>query len=84
MASVDRDWYGLGIEPRKALNPECRRREIVRKATSHASPSRDACGLRAVADPMHVSKLSVRNPGDPAVGLDPSSRSAWSRIEVQP
>ena len=39
------------------------------KAVPTASLSRDAEGPRAVVDPMHARKLSVRELGGPAVGL---------------
>ena len=44
----------------------CRRPYGRRKATSTASPTRDALGPRAVKDPEHAPKHLVREPGDPA------------------
>ena len=76
VASVDRGRHGLGIEPRKATISGCRRLRSVRKATLDASLLRDAVKPRVVIDPMHVLKFLARKPGDPAAGLDLSSRSA--------
>jgi len=45
--------------------PGCRRRRRRRKATSGASPTRDAQEPRAVVDPEHVRKRLAREPGDP-------------------
>ena len=79
VGSVDRGRYGLGIEPRKVLCPECRRCSLKRKATSYALVTRGVCGLRVVVDPMHVSKHPARNSGGPVVGLAPCARSAWPK-----
>jgi hypothetical protein len=53
--------------PLLAGRPERRRRGIGRKAKLRAPLSRGACGLRAVADPVHARKHLVRKPGGPTV-----------------
>ena len=50
------------------LSPGCRGRSPEPKAIPTVSISRDAAGLRAVEDPMHVRKLSARELGDPVLG----------------
>jgi len=47
------------------ISPGCRRRKEARKATSEASPTRDAKESRAVRDPVHAPKHLAREPGDP-------------------
>jgi hypothetical protein len=71
--SVDRGTGRPGIQPRKnpatskeVVPPGCRRRKERRKATSGASPARDAPGPRAVRDPEHARKHDAREPGDPS------------------
>jgi len=60
-------------EPRKST-PERRRCKEKRKATSGASISQDATGLRAVRDPVHVRKRLAREPGDPGC----NGRRRWA------
>ena len=52
------------------LNPERRGCSPEPKATPAASLARDAAGLRAVVDPMHVRRLSGQELGDPVTGRD--------------
>ena len=47
------------------FTPGCRRRKESRKATSDASPTRDAPESRAVTASVHVRKHLAREPGDP-------------------
>ena len=48
----------------------CRRRQRVRKAKWNTSLSQEVFWPRVVVDPMHVRKLSAREPGDPMSGHD--------------
>ena len=48
----------------------CRRRQRVRKAKRNTSLSQEVFWPRVVVDPMHVRKLSAREPGDPMSGRD--------------
>jgi len=55
----------------------CRRRQRIRKAKRNTSISQEVFRSRVVVDPMHVRKLSAREPGDPMFGRDRMvSRSA--------
>jgi hypothetical protein len=84
VASVDRGRYGPGIEPRKFLSSGVPTPSLQRKAPSYALVSRGVCGLRAVADPMHVPKHPARNSGGPVVGYAQLAWSARPESKVQP
>src|SRR4030042_7195021 len=75
--SVDRGTCRPGIEPRN-FTSGCRRCERKRKATPGASPTQDASGPRAVADPTHARKRPARNPGDPSSGRRGGERRSAS------
>jgi hypothetical protein len=49
--------------------PECRGRQLDRKATRNILISRDMSQLGVVVDPVHARKLSAREPGGPVTGL---------------
>src|SRR3989475_4818574 len=70
--SVDRGTGRPGIQPRKSLSSGRRRRRSRRKATSGASPPRDATESRAVTDPVHARTHLAREPGEPVV-----ARRGW-------
>ena len=59
---------GWVLSRESPLLPGCRRRSPERKAVPPASLARDVDGPRAVEDPMHARKLSVRELGGPAFG----------------
>jgi len=68
---------GWVLSRERGLASGCRRRQLVRKAKRNTSLSQEVFRPRVVVDPMHVRKLSAREPGDPMSGLDPMvSRSA--------
>jgi hypothetical protein len=68
---------GWVLSRERGLASGCRRRQLVRKAKRNTSSSQEVFRPRVVVDPMHVRKLSAREPGDPMSGLDPMvSRSA--------
>ncbi len=69
---------GRAIEPRKTLNPECRRCMGIRKATSILALSQGKMGLCVVVEPWHVSKLHTRETGDPAFDL-----MRWYKVRME-
>jgi hypothetical protein len=62
---------GWVLSRERGLASGCRRRQRVRKAKRNTSLSQEVFRPRVVVDPMHVRKLSAREPGDPMSGLDP-------------
>ncbi len=73
-----------GYRAAKSQCPERRRLGQRRKATSGASPSRDASELREVRDPKHVVKLHARKPGGPANRPWPVAEVRMVKRKVQP
>jgi hypothetical protein len=63
---------GRVLSRESRLTSGCRRRQNVRKATRNISLSREMLRSRVVEDPVHVRKLSAREPGGPVSG-----RSGW-------
>ena len=61
---------GWVLSRESLLLPGRRGRSPKPKAAPAASIARDAAGPRAVVDPMHVRRLSVRELGGPAAGRD--------------
>src|SRR5712692_2861173 len=79
--SVDRGTCGPGIQPRKKQGSGRRRRKDSGRHHRGASPSPDASGSRAVADPVHVRKHLAREPGGP--GFVRHRWNGGTRREVQ-
>jgi len=63
---------GQVLSRERGFAPECRRRQLDRKATRNMSISQEMFRLRVVVDPVHAWKLLAREPGDPVFG-----RSGW-------
>jgi len=61
---------GWVLSRERGFAPGCRRRQRVRKAKRNASLTQEAFRPRVVVDPMHVRKLSAREPGGPMSGQD--------------
>jgi hypothetical protein len=59
---------GQVLSRESRLTSGCRRRQNVRKATRNTSISREMLRSRVVEDPVHVRKLSAREPGGPLSG----------------
>ncbi len=60
---------GWVLSHEKGFASGCRRLQLARKAIRNTSPSQEVFRPRVVVDPMHVRKLSAREPGDPASDL---------------
>jgi hypothetical protein len=58
---------GRAIEPRKNLDPGCRRFQIGGRQHRRQRYSRVAVGPRAVGEPVHAWNLRAREPGGPAL-----------------
>ncbi len=69
---------GRAIEPRKTLNPECRRCVGSRKATSILALARGKMELCVVVEPLHVLKLFTRETGGPASDL-----MRWCKVRME-
>ncbi|MBW1695769.1 MAG: hypothetical protein JRH18_06470 [Deltaproteobacteria bacterium] len=63
---------GQVLSRERGFASRCRRCQLARKATRNTSLSQEVFRPRVVVDPVHVRKLSAREPGDPESG-----RSRW-------